>query len=125
MGNLFSYTCFGDPAVKIWGEEVTEIEYNSMGKNKILPQVFYLNNTIEFRYNQVGKGKITLNIFDLKGKQVYAVENAFTPGTQSIKWNYGKSNGKSVANGMYMVKICYSDMNNINSTFSTKVLIQK
>ena len=127
MGNLFSYTCFGDPAVKLWGEQNTGIEYNSnsMGKNKIHPQVFYLNNTIEFRYNHFSKGKIKLNIFDLKGKQVYTIEKMFTPGTQSIKWNYRKSNGKPVANGIYMAKIYYSDLNNITSTFSTKVLIQK
>ena len=127
MGNLFSYSCFGDPAVKLWGEEVTEIDNNNntMGKNTIHPQVFYMNNSIEFRYNHFSKGKVTLNIFDLKGKWVHTVEKTLTPGTQSIKWNYGKSNGKPVANGIYMAKIYYSDLNDITSTYSTKVFIQK
>ena len=112
--------------MNLWGEQNTAIDNtnNTMGKNTIHPQVFYLNNTIEFRYNHISKGKITLSVFDPKGKLVYAVDKSFTPGTQSIKCNYGKSNGKSVANGIYIAKLHYSDSNKISSTFIKKVLIQ-
>ena len=127
MGNLFSYGCFGDPAVLLWGEEVTDIDNNnnSLGMKDICPQVFYLNNSIEFRYNHLSKGKVTLHIYDLKGKLVYAAEKSFTPGAQSITWNYGKSNSKAVANGIYRAMVYYADSHDITGTFSTKVFLQK
>jgi hypothetical protein len=127
MGNLFGYTCFGDPALKLWGEEVTDIDKhpNSAGNNMVRPRLYYLNNAVEFRYNHLSNGTITLNIFDLKGKQVYSAEKRVTSGVQSVTWDYGKSNGKPVARGIYMARIHYSNGNNSTGTFSTKVLLQK
>ena len=123
VGNLFSYICFGDPALKLWGEKVTAIDQQSyvLGNSAIYPRLYYLNNAIEFRYNHLSNGTITLNIFDLKGKRVYAVEKKVTSSVRSVKWNYNKQ----VANGLYMARLDYSDGENTTSTFSTKVLLQK
>ena len=83
--------------------EGNETMTNVLAITKTAPNPFAASTMISF--NVPTTKVVTVEVFDAVGNKVATLANdLFTAGQHSIEWN-GTSNGMSVANGMYTVRI--------------------
>ncbi len=83
------------------------------------PNPFNPRTNISFDLSRTGK--VTLDIYDLAGRHVATLHNGvLQPGRQSFSWNGTDANGKSVASGVYAIRLDSPD-----GSFSQKVTLVK
>ena len=93
--------------IKVFGPLTTLGKKDQKSNPKVItsvPNPFNSNTTIFFT-NRLA-GNVTVDIFDLRGRLIQNLLNEFTPvGTSEISWDGTDRNGRSVASGVFFLRV--------------------
>ena len=88
--------------------------------NKIYPNPFNANTTIDYDLNVYGNIKIS--IYDISGRIVdVLVNDNQSPGSYQVKWNGYDSKSKAISSGVYLVELILDG----NKLLTEKLLLLK
>jgi PKD repeat protein len=79
------------------------------------------NPETSINYTLRNSGTVTVRVYSLQGRLVRTLENAYaTPGSHEVRWNGRDDSGRTVASGMYLVKVAQG-----GDSSTLKVLVAK
>jgi hypothetical protein len=67
------------------------------------------NPQTAIRFSSARAGRVDVRIFDVAGRLVQTISKNATQGVNEVRWNGQSSEGKSLASGVYFVKVKYPD----------------
>ncbi len=96
----------------------TEVEITATSADPVLPSVVMLapnrpnpfGSSTTFSYSLPQAAKVELNVYDLRGRKVRTLRNETQgPGRYVVQWDGRDSNGKSLASGVYLLRLRAND----------------
>jgi flagellar hook assembly protein FlgD len=67
------------------------------------------NPQTAIRFSSARAGRVDVRIFDVAGRLVQTISRNATQGVNEVRWNGQSSDGRSLASGVYFVKVKYPD----------------
>jgi len=67
------------------------------------------NPQTAIRFSSAKAGRVDVRIFDVAGRLVQTISRTAAQGVNEVRWNGQSSDGRSLASGVYFVKVKYAD----------------
>lgn len=99
----------GTEAFARTGSEGAPLEFTGFALDAGYPNPFAEQTTISYRLD--ARGPATLEVFDLLGRRVRVLADGdHTAGPHSVEWDARDASGRSVSNGLYLIRLRAGDV---------------